>query len=172
MSELTPGLAMQAYLLGRRLAGQRKIKKSTNVYDNEWPIEWSMSEVANNSARLTDPDMGCDLIKVSNLTPALDEMGNASLTINKIFDGSVIDCPNVATLVDEPPWGTLIVGYVNINDTLFLYLFMICRTANVDFDGVTFPETGIYYALTDTANGNASIDDGDIIFKLEKSETV
>ena len=145
-----------------------------NVLDNTYPIEWTASAVADNSARVPlDPENpNYTLIKVSDLTPTIEDLAATTATLT-ITNG--VDKVDIAgTLYDVPEgndFGCMATWFFNANELYMLFVF-VANVANIpDESGMEFPETGVYYAFINLSGSVTSFDGVELIFKLEKGET-
>ena len=138
----------------------------SDVYDNEWPIEWSTIATANNS--VVGNYSGFKLIKISNL---LTNYGTETLSVIATVDGVSNELPCVKVdSSNEPEFGVSIF-YINNNDKLaVLYLFYCALSINGD--EITLPESGTYCFMVDVSTGlEIPFDSIDLQMKLLLSES-
>ena len=129
------------------------MSQKQDVLDNEWPIEWTSTVVANNATKGVSD--GYTFVKVSHLTPTADTLSQSTLIVEALSD----DAQDVV-LSSQGQFGYgedyLDVGissaifFVTFNALVqAAFLLYICV---VHIPNESFTETGIYYCLVKEKN--------------------
>ena len=129
------------------------MSQKQDVLDNEWPIEWTSTVVANNATKGVSD--GYTFVKVSHLTPTADTLSQSTLIVEALSD----DAQDVV-LSSQGQFGYgedyLDVGissaifFVTFNALVQVaFLLYICV---VHIPNESFTETGIYYCLVKEKN--------------------
>lgn len=128
------------WIVGRRIAGQRgKYVEPdvpdvpSGVYDDTFPIEWNTMDVVENPGFTVD---GVPFVKVSNLTPTLEEMN--TVNIGAYENGTALADPTYPTGSTS-----FDIGFV-VEYTSNYPVAVVTKVGTSADIGVTAPETGIY----------------------------
>lgn len=154
------------WLAGRRIAAQRKkleVPEQSGVYDDEWPIAWNASAVANNAQVSSG---GMTFRKISNLTPDSATIATWGATATVAYDGETVDF--VAEYMQSTDSENVSFNAFTIKGVeSFIFLVVSCHTAGFDESTeITWPETGLYYAFLDSTGNDCSEEGVELSFKL------
>ena len=129
------------------------MQTNQDVLDNEWPIEWTSTVVANNATKGVSD--GYTFVKVSHLTPTADTLSQSTLIVEALSD----DAQDVV-FSSQGQFGygedyldvgtSLAIFFVTFNALVqAAFLLYICV---VHIPNESFTETGIYYCLVKEKN--------------------
>lgn len=132
----------KGYIIGTYLKAVRP--RVVNVLDNEWPIEFSVFAVANNSTKM-DLD-GIPLIKVSDLAPTFAEISAiASIKLVASLDGMTQELILSKYMASPVVDGVTAAVFLQMQMNIGAYLVSVSQeNVGVDINGITFPEAGLY----------------------------
>lgn len=160
-SDLLHGLVISTAC--QALPVRKPYPSSGDLLDNEWPIEWSMSEVEGNSHFTLD---GVVYRKVSDVSIDAEwENVTGELTAKAGTDKATVQLLRTSFSADE-----MRITYVAISGDIGFGVEIIYCVAG-EYDGITIPETGLYCNIRDMDTGAEADAAYDIRLALTKTPT-
>ena len=135
--------------------------------DDEWPIEWSASAVANNPTLTIDAS--ATVRKVSNITIDAATMGVIGVELIATFEGGSNSFEVVHLYAQDN--GAVSFGMYGLDLGATFYIYLLSCFEPGEYDGLTIPEAGLYYGFFDSSFSDYSEEGIEFSFKLTQPST-